>query len=286
MRTSVAGLLVVVAIGLGMMGADAVAAPYPILLDDFTNALPINPRLTGGFLQRIQIDTPAAGFPLAFPVPQPPPPAFSAADWANQVALSGVYNHGTPSVPGNRDLRLIGGPGAQAPEVFVGKALINNKILTYSNDDGVLSTLDILYGTYTTDGNPLNIDANWGIHSTFFYFTLLRCDQNGTVTVQFTTHSEGGTKVFQTPPIPLAYIPSGNPAIVQQLPMSLFAQVPGGAQPTPADVNDIDGVAYRFAGPASWDMSIRELGLTIPEPTTLALLGLGALALARRRRKS
>ena len=272
------GILVLVMMGLAC--TISLATPYPITVDSFEDMFPANPRL--GDLPILEVNDPSGGFPFPPTLPLPP---FSKTDWAYQNVLTGAYPH-----PGSRDAILTCGEGGNPTVARGANVSILNSELSYSNDQGVKSTLDLMYGNYTQGGKALDIGANWGYDpgKVFFYFTLLLCDQDGFVSMEFNTHSEGDADTFQALNVPMAEVPDGGPGVVQYIPLSLFKSLSAPYDaPTFADIDDIDGIAYRFYSThTAWDMDIADLGLTIPEPATMTLLGLGLLALARRRRKS
>jgi hypothetical protein len=135
--------------------------------------------------------------------------------------------------------------------------------MSYANDPGIGSVLDLKYG----EGADLNTDLS-GCAGIGFLVTDL--DQNVAVDVTLTSGVTSETHGFTVV----------GPAVstLQVLPMSVFTTV---------NLNDIDKMKFSFTGPTGLDFQLDALECTeVPEPATLLLLGLGALPLVRRLRRS
>ena len=52
-----------------------------------------------------------------------------------------------------------------------------------------------------------------------------------------------------------------------------------------SDLSSVDGFYFKFVGPTAWDLSLDGVGTYIPEPTSMAILAVGAIGLISRRRR-
>ena len=253
----------VVLIALIWQGAGA----GPILLDTFDDPLPRNYYWGVAGPRVVRVD------------------AGKTTNRADQAGLPGVHNAG---VPGNRTTFLTltsagdDGIGAQAA-TSLGS-------LVFSNDDGQTSKLRLDYGTYSQDGRELDVAGNLGrLEDLNFFYCVNRADTSSFMDLEITTG--GGADIFSTASVfpggvPLPSVPEGGPAYVFRI-FALSLRNGSNAAPTLDDMADIDGIRTRlWTTRMSGDMNIGSFGLDVPEPATLTLLGLGALALVRRRRKS
>jgi hypothetical protein len=137
-----------------------------------------------------------------------------------------------------------------------------NGQLSYSEDNGVDSELSI---TYTAPG-PLDLDSL----GSAFYFDVLTADAG--IAITLTVNSIGGTSTATVT------IPSAIVAATQVL--VNFSSFVGSA-----DFTALSDLTVLIASPgAATDFSISEAGV-VPEPSALAILGLGLIGLGLRRRK-
>lgn len=227
------------------------------------------------------------------PVISPPSPI---KIWLEQyvVGVGDLYanpgfNAGLPlgsTIGGRRDfaLQYIGGgsTGAESELSIIG---FPDQDLQFSNDAGVMASFTLGYGLAA----PLDWDTT--APATF------------SDTIELVVRSTDHDSQF------IAYLRSGagtlgdiGEAVVYSLPTGYTGSFSIPLSDFPSiDLTDIDEVGFEFGfdsttGPGDEGATyVADLQLsldliravsTIPEPTTLALLGLGALALARRRRRS
>lgn len=141
----------------------------------------------------------------------------------------------------------------------------------YYNDSDVAGYLLLAYGSLggTTPGTGpalnMNLTNIQGVR-----FEVFSVDQSGAI-AEIQVQAAGTT--YTSPPVAITAV---SPYAYDVL-FSTFT--PGGM-----DITDVDGISFKFSGPIGLDLELTSVGLT-PEPTTLTLLGLGTLALLRRRRR-
>ena len=192
-----------------------------------------------------------------------------------------------PAVPPQSDsgnkIIGVGGvpPGQRDLTDTINKNILGLKVnidivkstLSLSNPSQARSTLKLEYGDYTTLGaaGALNGDFSGDVG---LNFDLIAADQGGSVKVDLEANGNTYSKSFAITTATGTY----------QVP---FASFPGLV--ASGDLSDVDGIRFTFTGPDAWDITIDQIGSSediIPEPATMSLLGLGVLALIRRRRKS
>jgi len=157
--------------------------------------------------------------------------------------------------------------GASEDPLRQASCVVGGGLLSYSNDSGVTSELTLDYGKNT----PLNEDLTSDID---FYINVDSIDLSTDMTVRLWTEGNNGGAADGEETVT---VPSGTSGVFS-FPLSNFGI---------ADLSDVDRVQVEFAGDERVDMDIKAIGTTdvIPEPATLSLLGLGLLAVLRRRRR-
>jgi len=200
------------------------------------------------------------------------------------------FNAGLPlasTIGGRRDfaLQYIGGGsiGATSELSIIG---FPDQDLQFSNDAGVMATFRIGYGIIT----PLDWDTTAPATFSDTIELVIRSTDHDS---QFIAHLASGVGTLGEMHQFMIYsLPSGytGPFVI---PLSDFPGI---------DLTDVDQIGFEFGYGnavlpederqptyvADLQLSIDMIRATgaIPEPTTLALLGLGALALARKRRRA
>jgi len=229
-----------------------------------------------------------------FQQPATAPPFFT--NWLEQyvVGFGHVYpnpgsNTGLPvanTIGGRRDFELtyIGGgsAGSTSDLDIIGSP---DQYLQFSNSAGVMAAFEIGYGWAV----PLDWDATLpATYADSLMLDIRSTDHDSQFIVEIASGVGTAGEVHE--------------AVVYNLPAGFTGPyiIPG-EDFTSIDPTDIDEITFYFgydttSGPdddnatyvADLQLSINsfEAIAAIPEPTTLALLGLGALALARRRRRS
>lgn len=185
----------------------------------------------------------------------------------SDTVLGGGAASAGPTLPNGRTVthELLAGTGGDAAEsrVKIGSTTFPAGLLQMSNDDGRDSEVTV---TWTLTAGQI-LDSSNGPAA--FLFEVYRSDANPTSTELFFNNVSVGTYIIpgNTFSLPLAF---GVSAATQDL-MNL-------------------GGSLRLAinGAVGWDMSIDNFGVTIPEPTSIALVGLALLGagVASRRRQA
>jgi hypothetical protein len=150
-------------------------------------------------------------------------------------------------------------------------------VLVYNNDDGVDSVLNMNYGLrpdWFGEGpadSSAQLNANF-FGDTAFYISVYSSDLETTMSIEVTSdYGEGGELTKTSPDITL----KAGSNYVAYAPFSYFPGI---------NWKDVDSVTFTVVSGPDLDIRFQELGTT-PEPATLTLLGLGVLALARRRHR-
>ncbi|HUT32746.1 MAG TPA: PEP-CTERM sorting domain-containing protein [Planctomycetota bacterium] len=252
-----------------MMCGVATAGVLPLRIDELADQYPVNPET--GF-NNIESFWPGA---------DPTPPG---RDYAYQSGLTRVDGGWR-----NTDVHALSGGvlGIRGT-----RSSIYGSQLIFSTDSQVTSELLLRYGTYTGAANQMNADIDAApIPSIFLYFYVVQSDMpigatGAYVDARVATHQgEASAKEFIRNNIEIPEVQPTDMPDWFLIPLATLSD--GTNAPTAADINDVDGVRIRLwtNNSRGWDLVITDVGFATPEPATITLLGLGALALRLRRRK-
>jgi hypothetical protein len=151
---------------------------------------------------------------------------------------------------------------------------------SWSLGDGVEGHFHLYYGTANVD-NPFELNANFSSQQGI-EIRVNSADVPGPIDVLLTT--AGTSNVYEA-----SYnVVFGVDGYTLQQDFANFTQISGTA--TPLDLTDIDGITVETGDNlalADWNIDFVSTfeTITVPEPSSTALLGLGGLALMLRRRR-
>jgi len=189
--------------------------------------------------------------------------------------LNGVIGpFGVPggSPPGERDVTMTFIP--HGSDVF--QTYIFNSTLNFGVPSGDSANLVLTYGSYASGAVNLNADVK---ESDFLGFDVSFSDLAGALKVELNT----GTGVYHTKAS--LTIPAGGKYFA--LPNFSFWNATETSVMPQSALGDLDGLRFTFTSTnQAWDFTLEAIQFTTPEPATMSLLGLGILALVRRRRKA
>lgn len=216
---------------------------------------------------------------------------FGPASISNaQPGLNGVIGPGGVPNGGERDsLFTYSKSGFAQMTVGVSPNVATENSFQMSLVTGVNGTLTLSYGSFTTFNMAADESAAKGIG-----FQILANDIGGQFRIVLDcelTHTKyyfpsiGGFQTF----------PPNSTSVPFEENYTDFKDAGGNAMLTvdPLATKNIEGAQFLFTSVNNaWDLDVNALSFdlpnqngTIPEPATLSLLGLGALALLRRRRR-
>lgn len=217
------------------------------------------------------VPDPTTGFHLTLS-PPPIPTSVDGSSLGGAGALLG----------GERDVRLTinsstFGTGA---EVHIGHLAHGGDTTSFSVTAGVDATTILQYdgvdGTFAR--NPIGlgaVDLTQGGANNSFVFDVLYSDQNAQIQIDLT--GPGGATATMVAPVVTSAIPPGPTQIY--VPFALFTPAGG------FSFTNVGSIQVRLDGPSAQDTVLGRIAV-VPEPSAMALLGLGALAIIRRRRKA
>lgn len=186
--------------------------------------------------------------------------AGGAVGGSRSVVLERTASGGSASVD-------VGFSASDALSVSTGAGVVANALLIYDGDTDSTPNTTGLGGVDVTEG---------GVNS--LLRLLVEADQSD-VAIRVTFHE--GTNNSSADLITTGGNTFGSPLL---LVANLAALTPGGTGA--ADLTNVGAITVEIFGPTSFDVSIRQFEAAVPEPGTLALLGLGLSGLAYGGRRS
>jgi hypothetical protein len=181
--------------------------------------------------------------------------------WVNASSALGTIRYQSLSVTANPLLgdakcRVITTPG----------------VLDVSSDADVDINYTLGYGFANTSAVPASSPLNFDMTSNFLVNMNVRTNDL-LLPVTVTLYTNGGANSFTRSLNVAAGINSASP-VTYQFDFSSDA----------ASLGDVDGIKFYFDPTAGGDFSLNNIQ-TVPEPMSIAVLSVGALALLRRRKK-
>lgn len=198
---------------------------------------------------------------------------FSTGAYTSGYFSSGTVNGWTPaSVPGGIRSTFIDIQSNNSGGDARLRVVTANNLFSVSNEPGVDAFARLAYGfasnTQTPSSSPMNLNL---VGAPKLQLTFQNNDLPLAITAYLYTN--GGT-TFSF--LRSAVVPGGvAPGYVQTFDFSSDA----------AALGDVDSILFNIDPVTNGDFSISSIS-TVPEPTTLVGIGLGAVALIRRRRKA
>ena len=209
-----------------------------------------------------------------------PPAVGSYIDYKNNIASDIIFGPGQP--PGEREVecKIISNSRSQFAFAGVFNTFGNSFADLQSPSLGEAEMI-LRYGSLITTATGTNLDADMS-NEAFLDFYVIGNDhpQDAAVDITLQVDQEGsGDTYFATAQLNMS-------VGLVQLNFGAFQHTVNGFPLNAMAMGDVDGIEYRFHAPTpGLDITIDQLSSSIPEPATMTLLGLGALALVRRRRR-
>lgn len=155
---------------------------------------------------------------------------------------------------------------------------VDTGVLGFSEGYDTEGRAGLVYGRMFQSEIDLNVDLTDGGTNGVLVITFLTADLAGTVKVDLETYGASAKSTWIGP------TPSGVFNTPTDMIIPLFG--PGWTDDTlPADRTNIDTITILLDGAPNGDYAIDEIYVDVPEPASLALLSIGALAMLKRRRK-
>ena len=192
-----------------------------------------------------------------------PGPQAVADDGGGFLPAGSFVNPAPGAIGGTRQMTVTNGTGVLGTTGVAG-----SDELIFSNSQQSAGELEIIYGI----GVPaLNADLTDGGTSTGFLIRVLSSDKPVDYTINMTSSDHG----------PITEISGTFPSNVDSPGVDVF--IPFGLD----NYTDIDSIIFTLTptnNVLGADITLSNFRTGVPEPSSLALLGLGALAMMRRRR--
>lgn len=162
-------------------------------------------------------------------------------------------------------LRFVGIDSVNAGDA-VAEKLDGQDFMTFTNNNGAAGVLTLDYGEFVGGNGPLN--ADFATQWSFLAVEIIDASGMGALSVSYESSAGSGFTASQT---------------VDGAGTYYFAFDASGLELV--DFGDVDRVGVRLAAEAGADFTIGQISReVVPTPGALAILGLGALTVVRRRR--